>query len=94
MALPWRAALCRRYSHGPSVRELYAGVESVDRLLASHRPDLFTRIAQVDELLAAGKLSPLLADHFRREVAAKIEAKSMAAARSCRRLLTPPPSPM
>lgn len=66
-----------RYSHGATLGEVYASYQKVDEHLRRLRPDLITDAAKIEELQAKGELTPTMAAHFKKEIAASNEAKSI-----------------
>jgi hypothetical protein len=75
-ALPIRN-LRRAYSHGATVGQVYEGFRKLDEHLARVRPDMVTESRQIDALLASGEITPNIAAHYNKEIAASKEAKSL-----------------
>lgn len=75
----------RSYSHGATIGQVYATYQKVEEHLRRTRPDLINDPAKIDELQAKGELTPLMAAHFKKEIAHSTEAKSLPCSR-CRQL--------
>jgi hypothetical protein len=63
-------------SHGPTFEEVYASYQKLDHHLGRVRPDLINDSAKIAELQGKGELTPLMAEFFKKEIAASKEAKS------------------
>lgn len=70
------AALRRSYSHGVTVGQVYDSYRKLDEHLAHVRPDILTEKEKLDLLLAEGKITPNIAEHFKKEIDVSNEAKS------------------
>lgn len=67
----------RHYSHGATIGEVYAGYRKFDEHLRRTRPDLVGDPAKIDELQTRGEITPLMAAHFKKDIAHSMEAKSL-----------------
>lgn len=74
---PSSSVSSRCYSHGATVGEVYASYRKFDEHLGRTRPDLIGDPVKIDELQAKGELTPLMAAHFKKEIAHSVEAKSL-----------------